>query len=756
LYHDDLTKGMQYSPHMFRERAAELTNEPAAEWLRENGDQPFFLWVHYFDPHAVYMPPEPFRSRYAYDLYDGEIAYVDSQIGALLDQLDALGVRDRTLIIYTSDHGEGLGEHGEFSHSLLIYDATMHVPLIIHAPQALPQGKVIDHQCCLIDVVPTVLALLGEPVPEDLDGVNLCAPPSEENRPVLIETIATMTLHGWAPLLGVRRTDYKYVLAPTPETYDLRRDPQELDNIHDTSPEIVSDLSAKLAQWLGQDPFLAARKAIDLANLQADKEALRHLAALGYVSTSQPDDEKDQAAELADPKEMIGHWETVQHAIHVDARGEPQEAIAMLEPHVAAVPGDVFTRIVLGGIYRRLGEDDRALAHFQRAEEEEPNDAAIRIAIGNIYFTQRKYQEAEQKIREALDIDASNGQAHIALGQLALARGQVDEGLAHYRKAIEVDPGASGADGHNKIGYVHLYQGRLEEAREEFRSAIEIDSLNGIAHDGLANILKLEGRTEEAMAELGTALRFDPNQPRALASLASLISQQGDQEKAFELCEQALKIAPKNSVVHNNLGLIHRRRGELQLAEEHYLKAIEYGERIDAAHVNLAQLYLRQNKNEEALEHFRLAVKANPYYPNAIALANLGAHHFNKGEIREALTLYQRALRVNPDYSLVHKHVSTIYALPEYDRPDLTTFHLRRSLELDPEQDGAKEMKELLERAEKEVARRGTPASVPGADETPAAITGSTSSTSSAPTASQEPGEDEPGPLAPEPASTAP
>ena len=141
LYHDDLTKGMQYSAHMFRERAAELSNEPATKWLRENADGPFFLWVHYFDPHAVYLPPEPFRSQYADDLYDGEIAYVDAQIGVLLEQLDELGVRQKTLVIYTADHGEGLGEHGEQTHSLLVYDATLHVPLVISCPRAPAAGE---------------------------------------------------------------------------------------------------------------------------------------------------------------------------------------------------------------------------------------------------------------------------------------------------------------------------------------------------------------------------------------------------------------------------------------------------------------------------------------------------------------------------------------------------------------------------------------------------------------------------------------
>jgi arylsulfatase A-like enzyme/lipopolysaccharide biosynthesis regulator YciM len=706
LYHDDLTKGMQYSPHMFRERAAELTNEPAVAWLRENTEQPFFLWVHYFDPHAVYMPPEPFRSDYAHDLYDGEIAYVDSQIGALLNHLEELGVRDRTLVIYTSDHGEGLGEHGEQTHSLLVYDATLHIPMIIHAPKALPQGKVIHRQSCLVDVMPTVLELLGHEVPDDLDGVNLCRPPAEENRPLLIETIATMTLHGWAPLIGVRRSDFKYILAPTPELYDLKNDPRERDNLHDALPKQVSELSTKLAEWLGQDPYLAARKAVNLSTLEADKESLRHLAALGYVSTSEV--EEEETAQLEDPKDMIAQWEAVQQAINLRAQGDPQAAVAILEPHVAAVPGDVFARTVLGGVYRQLGDEERALAQFQRAEDDEPNDANIPLAIGGTYISQGKYEEAEKKIRRSLEIDPEQGHAHIALGQLALTRGRVKEAIDSYRRAIELDPGSSGADAHNRIGLLHLYGGRLDDAREAFRSAIEIDSLNGEAHDGLANILVLEGRPEAAMAELRIALRFDPNQFRALATLASLVSQQGDQERAQELCLQALKLAPKFAIAHNNLGLIYRRRGEYDLAEEHYLKAIEYRERADAAHVNLAQLYVLQGKKEEALEHFRLAVAANPAFPNPIALANLGAHHFNNGEVGKALSFYRRALRVNPDYALVHKHLATIYALAEYDRPDLTAFHVRRSLELEPKQSGAEELKKLLQSAEEEAAQRAT------------------------------------------------
>lgn len=756
-YNDDLTKGMTYSEHMFRERAAELTNEPATEWLRENADQPFFLWVHYFDPHAVYLPPEPFRSEYAYDLYDGEIAYADSQIGALLNQLEELGVRDRTLVVYASDHGEGMGEHGEETHSLLIYDATLHVPLIIHAPQALPQGKVIERQCCLIDVVPTVLELLGEEVPAELDGVSLCESPAEENRSILIETIATMTTHGWAPLLGVRRADYKYIFAPTPELYDLAEDPRELHNIHDQTPEIVGQLSTELAGWVGQDPYLATRKAVDISKLQTDKESMRHLAALGYVSTTSGD--VDDSVPFDDPKEMIDHWETVQKAINLRAQGDPQAAVTILEAAVAEVPGDVFARSVLGGTYRQLGEYERAMAQLQRAAEDSPNDSTIHLGISGTFIAQGKFAEAEEELHKAIEIEPESGNARIALGQLAMVRGQREKALELYRKAIELDPGSCGAEAYNSIGRVHLFSGELDEARDAFRNAIEIEAFNGDARDGLANILMLEGRVDEAVLELQITLKYDPNQHHALATLASIVSQEGDQEQALELGERALKVSPKYAVAHNNVGLIYRRQGELDQAEEHYLKAIEFDPTLDAAHVNLAQLYMRQDKKDEALEHFKLAVSANPYHPNAIALVNLGVDHFNRGEVKQALGLYRLALRSNPDYALAHRYVASIYAMPQYDRPDLTAHHLRRSLELDPNQSDVDQVKALLQRAEEEIARRqsATPPTAPAeaAVDSDAQPSSSRSPAEKAP-ASDKPAADAPAPDKPAPDTPAP
>jgi arylsulfatase A-like enzyme/Flp pilus assembly protein TadD len=694
LYHDDLTKGLKHSTHMFRERPAELANEPAVAWLREHAGERFFLWVHYFDPHAAYLPPEPFRREYKDDLYDGEIAYADSQIGALLAELGELGALGRTLVVYTADHGEGLGQHGEQTHSLLTYDTTLRVPLIFSAPAHLPGGRVVRRQAALVDVVPTVLALLGLDSPEPLDGESLIAPPPDRPRSVYFETIATMTLHGWAPLMGVRREDYKYVLAPTPELYDLRADPGETENLHDERPAVAKALREELDAIVGRDPLVAASLGADLP---ADEETRRHLAELGYLQTVRP----GAGARLdLDPKQMVHHWEKLQGGINLREQGQMDQALPILEECVAAVPGDLFARNVLAGTYQMRGEYEKALEILRRSAEMEPGDEGIHLGIANAHMAKGESDEAEAAVRKALEIEPESAGAVVVQGRLALARGRDGEALDLFEQAIEMDPGTTGPGAWNLIGWVHLRANRLEEARQAYQSAIRIDELDGGAREGLANVLIAEEKLDEAEQMLAAALRFDPNQPLALSTLAYLASRKGDQARALEVARRALELAPKFAEAHNAMGLVQRRLGDQALAEEHYKKAIEYGPYLDKPHVNLAQLYVRQGKLEAAMEEFRAALRANRL--SKVALVNLGAHHFNEGRVDEAFRLYRRALRVDPSYALAHKNLGSIYLL----RGELAkaAHHLRRSLELDPRQPEAEEMRYHLVRAEKAIA----------------------------------------------------
>ena len=467
---------------------------------------------------------------------------------------------------------------------------------------------------------------------------------------------------------------------------------------------MVRKLRGELVGWLGNDPYLATQNAVDLGQLEVESETIRQLSALGYVASTSG--ETNDSAPLADPKYMIAQWETVQKAMHLQALGKPHEAIPMLEQCVASADGDVFARSVLAGCYRQRGDYDRALAHFNFLEERSPSDANPRLGTAGIYLAMGKLEAAELKIDQAQKLDPQNAHVFVLQGQIAMQRRQQDDAIRHFNTALEMDPGTSGPTAHNQIGMIHLLSGRLEAAREEFNKAIEVDALNGVAHDGLANVLQLEGKTDEALAELKLALKFDPNQPRALATMASIVSQQGDQQKALKLCQRALNISPKFAIAHNNLGLVYRRSDQLDLAEKHYLEAVKHNPHMDAAHVNLAQLYARLGNKEAALEQFRSAIKASPNYPNPIALGNLGVHHYNGGRYRQAFQYYRQALRRDPDYTLAHKHIASIYALKQFDRPDLAAYHLRRSLDLEPDQPGAPGMREMLARAEQEAAKR--------------------------------------------------
>jgi tetratricopeptide (TPR) repeat protein len=529
-------------------------------------------------------------------------------------------------------------------------------------------------------VAPTVLALLGLGVPDDLDGIDLCTPPDPAPRPVLVETIATMTLHGWAPLVGVRSDRHKYILAPTPELYELPRDPHELDNVHDGEPEAVRVLADRLGAWLGADPFLAARQAIDLGSLDADEEVRRHLAALGYVGTVRGP--RDDTAPLHDPKDMVPHWEKLQHAINLRAGGRPAEALPIIEECVAEVEGDIFARSVLAAAYLQRGDVDRALETYERTIELEPNDESLHLGLATVHMARGELDEAERAVADALAVEPQCAEAYVVHGRIVARRRDEPQALAHFQRAIAMDPGGAGPSAHVEIGLLHLRARRLDDAREAFQAALAVDALHGGAHTGLANVLIEEGKLDEAARALAVALRFDPIQPGALASLGSLASRRGEHDRAIALCERALEIAPGYPQAHNNLGLAHRRLGDLDLAEAHYLQAIESGPFLDAPHVNLAQLYLRQAKDDEAAEQFRQALLVNPYC--TIALANLGARHFNEGRADQAYAFYRRALDIDPDYALVHRNIASIYA--QRDDPAQAIHHLQRSLELDPDQ----------------------------------------------------------------------
>jgi arylsulfatase A-like enzyme/predicted Zn-dependent protease len=692
VYDDDLSQGVKYSDHMFRERPAQYASAATLSWLETLDDRKFFAWVHYFDPHAPYFPPEPFRSTYAARPYDGEIAYMDCQIGALLSGLAAMGRLDDTLIVVASDHGEGLGEHGEETHSLLLYDATLHTPLVICPPadRSGPRGTVIDRQVSNADIVPTILDLLGIQSDVTFDGVSLAAPPPAHDENIYAETISTLVLHGWSPLFAVRRQDQKYIHAPRPELYDLAEDPKELDNVFTRRPEPAAALSRVLNEHIGDDLFGARALA---QQVQMDPETARNLAALGYVGSVRPGTGARDDAALPDPKDMVPHWERIQAAENNRAKGNFAEALIELEACLEAVPQDVWTMRLLVSAYLERGDLDQSEAMARRVLEIERNEPSVYVALGRIAMLRLRLAEAEAHFNRALEIDPEFAPAYVALGNVSALTSGPRQALEYFHRAIEMDPGTTGPGAWCAIGQMHLGRLDLEPAREAFHNALSVDRLSGQAHSGLALVLIEENRLDEAEAEMEAAVRFHPNDVLVLATLAGLHNKKKEYDQAIVLARRALEINESSLRALNALGSALQSTGDLEGAAAAFDNALQRSPIFVPCIINRGQVYLAQRREEEAAQLFERALDVNPSQP--VALFNLGTYKVSRGKNDEALGLYRRAVAADPDYALAHRQLGMLLLLS--DDPAEALPHLERSLELEPDQVDRERLVELIE-----------------------------------------------------------
>src|SRR6185295_9037111 len=297
IYDDRLGDPEASSAFMMQERPGPQTLAAAQAWRAAQGGAKTFLWLHLYEPHFPYEPPEPFASRYASSLYHGEVAYADSVLGPLLEPLLSAGKSGRTVVILTGDHGEGLGEHGEKTHGIFAYEATLHVPLIVYAPRLL-RPRVVRAPVRHIDVLPTVLDALGLDAPAGLPGRSLlpvAAGHGESAVPSYFEALSASLNRGWAPLTGLRREHLKLIDLPIPELYDLEADPHETKNLAVSDPRRLEEIRGVLAGVRGADR--------GIARSEESAEARARLESLGYTSGSAA--RKAHYTEADDPKRLI-------------------------------------------------------------------------------------------------------------------------------------------------------------------------------------------------------------------------------------------------------------------------------------------------------------------------------------------------------------------------------------------------------------------------------------------------------------------
>lgn len=517
------------------ERQAEETCRPLIRWLEEGGDdaqRPFFAWLHLFDPHQDYLPPEPFAGHFEQDLYDGEIAYADHQLGLVLARLRRLGLADETLVVVTADHGQSLGEHGEETHGLFIYESATQVPLVLHLPGTVPRGRLALNTVHLADLVPTLLDLLGlheaeMPVADLLDqiqGRSLAPLVLGETDSAIASRLYLETWHprynyGWSELSAIVSNGQKYIKAPIPELYDLEADPAELDNL---LLKPGADREGRARELAGQLELMLAELTVDGAvpaagGTETDAETREKLMALGYLAG---DGSEDVFGPAADPKEMVHLEPKLFLGATLTQLERYEEALAVYQDVLTVSPGGFNVRFKTGFLLQLLGRHEEAEEQYIQALRYNPDAEEAHYNLGVIALHLERYPDAVEHLSRAVSLTPRNALFQLDYGEALFRSGLVVKAISVFRHAADLDPTLVRAP--FNLGLAATRTGDHGLAEASFRRALELDPIHSEAHYGLANCLHATGRSSEAASHWRRYLELEPTGNRALSATARL------------------------------------------------------------------------------------------------------------------------------------------------------------------------------------------------------------------------------------------
>jgi arylsulfatase A-like enzyme/tetratricopeptide (TPR) repeat protein len=520
------------------ERRGDRTVEALASWLdgyARDRSSPFFAWLHLYDPHTPYAPPSPFKEAFADAPYDGEIAFDDTLIGAVLDQLDRLGLRQDTLVVVVGDHGESLGDHGEETHSMFVYESAIRVPFVVWMPGTVPAGAVVRQPVRLTDVAPTILDLVGTPGLSTRSGRSLLADMKgarNEPPPVYAETLAPQLNMNWAPLRSVRDERWKLIEAPRPELYDLQQDPGERENRAASQPQTLRALTDVLARVAGSDQGAMSRTTVDA-------ETRSRLAALGYIGAGSGTQTRGALAAMRDPKDFILVYNRLNVASRAARERRFDAALPVLRDVLAQDPQNAFAHQTLADVYLGLNQPAKAIEQYRAYLNLVPPAAYVHHLIAVCYLRLGQPDKALEEAAAALAIDPKFVDARILRGSLFEARGQFDAAIAEFGAAAGSDPA---------------------------KVLIRLD---------LAKVLTEAGRLEEAAREYDTVLRLAPDSPPALADLGALYMKQQKLDEARTTLQRALTGNPDLQEARFNLASLDERQGRIADALAGYRRVID-------------------------------------------------------------------------------------------------------------------------------------------------------------------------------------
>jgi arylsulfatase A-like enzyme/Tfp pilus assembly protein PilF len=524
------------------ERKAEAVFRDFSQWFKtlgKNPVNPFFCWVHFYDPHEYYEPPEPYYSRFKANRYDGEIAYMDEYVGRVIERLKSRGVLQDTLVVIGGDHGEAFGEHGEWGHQVFCYEENIRVPLVIFG-RGLPRGKRVTPRVDLMDIMPTILDYLGIPVRGNVQGISLLPlikGKEAKKRGFYIESIFANEAIGCAGLKGWIEDDYKYIDLPHAELYYLARDPAEKNNLFLKRNFLAKKMAQKMRAYLKQYEsirFDTGRK------LSADE--IKHLASLGYISSAAGE---GPAAKYPDPKDLIGSWSDYIKGQRLLNDGKLDEAVLSYKEAIRLNPRFSWPYARLAFLNIKKGNIEAARKTFKEGIRANAEDYNLKIDYAHFLVSQSESYDAFEVLKELGKSDSPEVLTAVnqAKGKIFLAKGNFNEALYYFQAVLKVEPQNLSI---KKMAALCLFNtGSLPEALAAYR---EVDKQTGTDPEILFNtalIANKLGKYELSASYYERLLKIDAD-PAIYFNYSMVLASLGKWEKAIETMRKFMTIYPGN------------------------------------------------------------------------------------------------------------------------------------------------------------------------------------------------------------------
>lgn len=646
-YFDDFDLKAQKSVSMgdIQRRGDEVVAK-AFEWLDGVKSERFFAWIHLYDPHAPYAPPEPYASRYAAHPYNGEIAWTDELVGRIVSGLDRLGVTSHTLVAVLADHGESLGEHGENGHGYFVYEPVSHIPLIVAGPYAAMDGRRVAEVVRTVDVAPTLLDLMGargalasaqgrslvstiaasvpspgpgsasaaEAAPRDARSPS--GAESERDRDTGYSEAYYARFHfGWSELRAVRTRRWHFIEAPTPELYDLESDRGETANLAAARPDVVAQLRDVLADY--ERASIPAHGAT--APIEEDEETLRKLAALGYAGGRSSQDSDRSFRDLPDPKDRIGIYNLMNQAREAIQAEHDDEAAGLLAQVLRGDPEVIDAYFMLGNLHAKKHEWTQAADLYRRTLEKRPDHDYAMIGLADTLVATNRVDDAVLGYERFLQQDPGNAQITYRLAQVLLDDGRDGRAAEYFRKTLQAEPKTARAE--VGLGVIAFRAKDAGGARAALDRALAIDPKARYARYNLALLAEAQGDVRAAAEAYRAELADYPTEIRARFNLARLLGKMGDAQGEIAELRRVTEESPDFATGRFFLAQALLAAGDLAGARTEAQKGLALDDESSLAplgHYVLADIYAREGRPREAEAEVRRgkAIEARPHPPH--------------------------------------------------------------------------------------------------------------------------------------------